>query len=106
GTAWRSVPLPKVYGSWLQSLATVSANDAWAVGSAGNWDAGVPSRGLVEHWDGIRWSVVRPLAPRGSRLSTVSASGPRNVWAAGAYRSKGERFHTARPLLLHWNGTV
>jgi hypothetical protein len=107
GTAWRSVPLPKVYGSDLQSVAAVAANDAWAVGREGNEDAGVPSRGLIEHWDGIRWSVVRPVARSGSALSAVSAAGPRNVWAAGAtYHSRGESRAKARPLLLHWNGTA
>lgn len=107
GKAWRSVPLPTVHGTELQSVATVSANDAWAVGRR-EADQEVHSRGLIEHWDGIRWSVVRHPALRGSTLSTVSAAGPRNVWAAGAtFHSKSDKqaARKERPLLLHWDGS-
>lgn len=106
GQSWRSVPLPKVHGAELQSVATISADDAWAVGWRESEEE-VHSRALIEHWNGRRWSVVRSPFPHGSTLSSVSTSGPRDVWAAGTtFHSKSDKgaVHKARPLLLHWGG--
>jgi hypothetical protein len=106
GRAWRTVPLPR--GDFdLWSVAAVAPDDAWTVGALGN--GSLPrSHSLIEHWNGARWSVVDlPRLPP-SFLYSVSAAGPRSVWAVGAtYRSnRAGRFVSrwTRPLLLHWDG--
>ncbi|MBA3393458.1 MAG: hypothetical protein H0T89_12485 [Deltaproteobacteria bacterium] len=65
------------------AVFAIAANDVWAVGF----------EGLVEHWDGVTWSVV----PSGTTetLAAVWASGPNDVWAVGA-----------NSTVLHWNGTA
>ncbi|HYY35677.1 MAG TPA: hypothetical protein VE867_04815, partial [Candidatus Binatia bacterium] len=40
----------------LYDVATLSASNAWAVGTYGTPQAG--NRTLVEHWSGTGWSVV------------------------------------------------
>src|SRR2546421_12089867 len=55
--SWNIVPSPNsgTYNSHFESVATVSSNDIWAVGSdAGN---GGYYRNLTEHWDGSNWTV-------------------------------------------------
>ncbi len=61
GTAWSIVTSPNPPGSQvpinaLQSVATVSAQDVWAVGYRQN--AKGTLRTLTEHWDGTQWSAV------------------------------------------------
>ena len=53
GTRWRQVPSPNVPvgANQLSGITAISANDIWAVGSAG----GAP---LTMHWNGNAWSVV------------------------------------------------
>src|SRR4029077_3033917 len=55
GTAWSVVVSPNsgtsTTNNSLKGVSVMSANDVWAVGSAG-------SGTLVEHWNGTAWSVV------------------------------------------------
>ena len=107
GRAWRTVPLPS--GDFdLWSVAAVAPDDAWVVGARGN--GYLPrSHALIEHWNGVRWSVIHLPRLAASFLYSVSAAGPRSAWAAGAtYRSnRAGRFVSrwTRPLLLHWDGS-
>jgi hypothetical protein len=88
-------------GSELSDVVAISPNDIWTVGIRSPVDE-VP---LAMHWDGIRWTAYQPPAPRQRQeqdpldypasLSGVSASGPRDVWAAG---------DQAVPYLVHWTG--
>jgi hypothetical protein len=59
GVRWRLVPSPNVAGrdNMLLSVAAVSARDVWAVGASRQYKAG-RSQTLIEHWDGVRWSIV------------------------------------------------
>ena len=58
GRAWKRVPAPggdhltSPEGGYLNGVAAVSADDAWAVG------AGMFNRALIEHWDGAAWTRV------------------------------------------------
>lgn len=90
-------PSPGTYNV-LSDVAAVSATDAWAVGST--IDTGVgPSRTLVLHWDGSRWSQIESPNPGiSSGLSGVTAVSATDVWAVGQYDSEAG-------LLLHWDGT-
>src|SRR5438270_10520144 len=71
---WRVVPSPNRSASYnqLDAVATVSANDVWAVGFYNNSnDAGLT---LTEHWNGSRWSIVASpnLSPYANVLEAVA----------------------------------
>src|SRR5258705_2268609 len=55
---WSVVPGPNPNGnSGLSSVAAVSANDVWAVGTSGSQRSS--GQTVIEHWDGTQWSVVQ-----------------------------------------------
>jgi hypothetical protein len=98
---WKLVPAPSpgsgVFNAFLTSITQITNKDAWAVGT----DNGHP---LIEHWNGVRWSVAAlPKLPGASAsLAGVSARGPSDVWAVGqTLNSQGV---DGRTLALHWNG--
>ena len=105
GSAWRTVPLPRIGAVDLWAVADDGRNDAWAVGARGDGYL-IKSSALIEHWDGARWQAV-PL-PRlpASYLYGVATAGPRSAWAVGAtYGATRATFASrSRPLLLHWDG--
>lgn len=86
----------------LYSVAALSTNDAWAVGTYGN--ANGPALTLIEHWNGSTWSVASSPNPAGSgnsQLLGVTALSPTNAWAVGSYFvTDGAR----RTLIERWNG--
>src|SRR6266702_6325588 len=77
----------------LNGVASISANDVWAVGDTNQ-------QTLTEHWNGPAWSVVAsPNASSNDALIGVAAVSPTDVWAVG-------KVNTATPPLIeHWNGT-
>jgi hypothetical protein len=84
GHTWSVVPTPDPgsNGNLLYAIDAVSSDNVWAVGQQSF--AQGPDQGLVEHWDGRRWSVV-PLPASESALvllDGVTASGGQ-VWVAG-----------------------
>src|SRR5579859_4032672 len=81
---WNIVPGPNGNGnrgSVLRAVATVSATDVWAVG--GGQLGG--SKTLIEHWDGVQWSVVTSPSPglTNTSLDGVAAISVSSVWAVG-----------------------
>jgi hypothetical protein len=80
----------------FKSLAVVSAQDFWAVGTSAG-------QSLIEHRDGGAWSRVpapNPVATGGSVvLQAVSAASAADVWAVGE-NSDG------KTVIVHWNGTA
>jgi hypothetical protein len=102
GSAWKAQRSPNPGGSnsenSLAGVAAASPADAWAVGDYFGRRA---DRTLVEHWNGIAWTVQRtPNAGRSTTenvLSGVAATSPTNVWAVG-HRSKRV---LNRTLVLH-----
>ncbi len=86
-----SSPSPGV----LNAVASVSANDVWAVGTNN-------SQTLTEHWNGTAWSVVPSADVRSGAsdaLLGVAAIASNDVWAVGKVNT------TTPPLIEHWNGT-
>lgn len=84
-----SSPSPGV----LNAVASVSANDVWAVGTNN-------SQTLTQHWNGTAWSVVpSPNARSSDKLNGVAAITTSDVWAVGSVNN------TTPPLIIHWNGT-
>ncbi len=81
----------------LDSIAALSASDAWAVG----WASGRGASPLIEHWNGRAWSVV-PAPGRGDKsfLNSVTAHSAEDVWAVGEFFKGADR----KTLIEHWDG--
>ena len=99
---WNVVPSPngnESRGSALRAVATVSATDVWAVG--GGQLGG--SKTLIEHWDGVQWSVVTSPNPGSNYdiLDGVTAVSASDVWAVGYDGNTGG---VAQTLTEHWDG--
>ncbi len=103
GLSWYVVPSDNAsFDDSLTSVAPLSSNDAWAVGST---DLGAKYYNtLIEHWDGTAWSIVpspNPYQADINVLTSVSAISSSDVWAVGYY-------HTGLPASLalteHWDG--
>lgn len=76
-------PDPEDGGSLLLGVAAVSADDAWAVGGAG--DPVAPTSTLTVRWNGAEWDVVSsPNAGSvANRFDAVDALSPDAAWAVG-----------------------
>jgi hypothetical protein len=97
GTGWSAVPAAtdSSSGDILSGVAAVSATDAWAVGSHFDATIGGPA-GLIEHWDGNKWSIV-PSPTSASNLTSVAAISSSDIWAAG-------QTSAGQPVFEHWDG--
>jgi putative cell wall-binding protein len=101
-TGWSTVATPAVAPSGrelLQDVTAIADDDVWAVGwqqaTSDDWLAP-----LTEHWNGSTWTRVaspNPGAGTHSQLTKVDASGPSDVWAAGAADVGWTQ---------HWNGSA
>jgi hypothetical protein len=104
GSFWSVVssPNPGTNSNGLSSIAVVSANNIWAVGSY--YNSGVLYRTLIEHWDGSKWSVVPSANPShsGEGLDGIAALAPNNIWAVGFVSTSTLGNQT---LIEHWDGT-
>ncbi|MHB8600677.1 MAG: hypothetical protein ACYDER_28210 [Ktedonobacteraceae bacterium] len=96
---WTIVPSPNAtdYQNELSAVAAISATDVWAVGDSESLRGPVVT--LIEHWDGMRWTVVPSPNPTTSfdALSGVAAVSASDVWAVG--------WDNTGPLIDHWDGT-
>jgi len=110
GRNWSVVQSPNLgKGDALRGVSAISANDVWTVGfNAGSSDTS--TQVLIEHWNGVRWSLVTSPGPGESGgLSGVSAISANDVWAVGytsvLQRTAGGKSNTVwKPLIEHWNG--
>ena len=97
-----NVPTPGPSGAYLRGVAGVSGTDVWA---AGYWitTSGL-SNTLIEHYDGISWTIVPSPNPPSSAsyLGTVAAVATNDVWVAGHYLDNSGVYRT---LVEHWDGT-
>jgi hypothetical protein len=107
GTAWSIVPSPNpatpspVNGvrQTLNGVVAISPTDAWAVGNTVDTVTGSfqPDRPIAFHWNGTAWSTTTLPSGKGL-LTSVTASSPTSVWAAGSVG--------ATTVAVHWNGTA
>jgi hypothetical protein len=89
----------------LQGVATISTTNVWAVGYSGNVSA-VADRGLIEHWNGISWTIVPSAQPYTTQdLYAVAATSASDVWAVGQYTNYNPLSQYGG-LIEHWNGHV
>jgi hypothetical protein len=97
--AWSVVSSPNVgTQSELHAVASISANDVWAVGQGSN---ATSFQTLTEHWNGTAWSVVPSPNPASNDvLSGVAAVSTNDVWAVGKVNT------SSPPVIEHWNGSL
>jgi hypothetical protein len=106
GSAWRIVPSPNVPNdtiSQLHAVSGASANDVWAVGFS--HDGTLPSRTLIQHWDGSQWRIEPSPSPDDqlNALLGVAALSANDAWAVG-YRSGTQTESPIDTLIVHWDG--
>ena len=117
GTAWAVVASadtpPQRAGATvsdsLTAVTAVSPTNVWAVGFATDTVNGsfLPYRTVVEHWDGVRWSLVSAPSPfNHPQLTGVSAVNAGDVWAVGSgWNDVATGVPVAKPVFLHFDGT-
>ncbi len=109
GKQWAQVRSPDAGtgDNFLNGVAALAENDAWAVGYFSATDD--LQQALILHWDGAQWSQASvPAFASGigngnSKLNAVSGSAPDDVWAVGTLgvkQTSGGQF----TLILHWDG--
>src|SRR5215472_12085739 len=110
GERWRVVPCPSPGGigkptrSLLDAVAIDAPDDAWAVGQWSPIEHVAPSHGLIEHWNGAKWTVVPDPRQGGytTVLTAVAAISPSEAWAIGFASTAGGRRVT---VFMGWDGT-
>jgi hypothetical protein len=111
GTTWTRVPVPQPVGQQvtLSGVDDLSPSNAWAVGRSVP-ASGLNARTLIEHWNGISWSIVPSPNPATGIsgdtdvLTAVGGAGPNDLWAAGW--DTDETTQTIFLLFEHWNGAT
>jgi hypothetical protein len=85
----------------LLDISGVSGRDLWAVGTVRD----LHPRMLIEHFDGVRWTVVPGpvLDSPYVALGAVRAIGPGDVWAVGSYLGAEG---TDQPLAVRFDGSA
>ncbi|HEY4257767.1 MAG TPA: hypothetical protein VGM66_11185 [Candidatus Udaeobacter sp.] len=84
GTNWTIVPSPSASTNFdvLNGVAAISSDDVSAVG--GYTTTAGPLNPLIEHWDGVSWTVFpSPTGQPDSELTAVAAVSSTDVWSAG-----------------------
>jgi hypothetical protein len=104
GSAWNQVKGATTPGApTITSLAAVASNDVWAVGVSHQAGRHGKSLQLIEHWDGMSWSLVAtPPASQGTagELTSVAAVSTNDVWAVGFLT-----LPNGSAGIEHWDGT-
>ncbi|MFL6076206.1 MAG: hypothetical protein ACJ73S_22675 [Mycobacteriales bacterium] len=109
GRSWSVVPSPNAtVRNVLNGVVATGPNDVWAVGDTiDTTGTNLPDRTLVEHWNGVAWSIVRsPNALVEDALAGVTAVSPTDMWAVGTAVDRTGNVPLARTLTLHWDGAA
>ena len=101
GMSWTQVPSNSgAADAELQSVATASGHDAWAVGMTNPSTCSPRCGTMILHWNGTAWSRVPSPNPPARYLNTlvgVVAIGRHDAWAVGTTDFDNT-------LITHWNG--
>lgn len=107
GTTWRNIPSPSLNGgnNVLSAVAATSLRNAWAVGSFAPDGGGHLIQTLIEHWNGVRWSMVTSPNPGTSSnyLNGIASVSATNIWAVGEDTNIASQYSAS--MTLHWDGT-
>src|SRR6266702_1246885 len=102
--AWTVVSSPNPgAGNGLFGVASISANDVWAVGNFSN--IGSLEQTLTLHWNGKKWSHIKSpnVSSQDSELNGVAAVSATDIWAVGAFFNTTN--NVTQTLIEQWNGT-
>ncbi|TMC48506.1 MAG: hypothetical protein E6J20_18820 [Chloroflexi bacterium] len=98
GTTWSLLTTPYPAGEQfggLRGVACAAVDDCWAVG----WVYLGDYQALVEHWDGVTWTISASLPQ--VQLSAVTCVATAACWAAGGTEpSTG----LTQPFVARWDG--
>jgi hypothetical protein len=118
GSKWSLVSAPAPGGTAagdinnLNDVACTSAISCWAVGDYGIQGMSVNPEVLFNqtlHWDGKKWTFVKPPNPAGNStgdanaLDSVRCTAPTDCWAGGTAGTLTKSFKL-RNQMLHWTG--
>jgi hypothetical protein len=95
---WSIVVSPNIGAAdVLRDVACTSESDCWAVGYYYN---GTVYQTLIEHWNGIAWSVwTSPNTPKlNNYLNAVACAGASKCWAVGS--------DSKQTLIEEWDGVL
>jgi plastocyanin len=106
GGAWSILASPNVGSSdnFLLAVKAISTTDVWAVG---HYDDGTGlHQTLIEHWDGVAWSVVASpnQGTSSNYLLGIDGSSASDLWAVGYSYDTGANQLTT--LILHYDGSA
>jgi hypothetical protein len=107
GARWTIVPSPNPAAgvhttNALGAVVALTPKNAWAFGFYEKTTTSF--RTLIEHWDGVSWSVVPSpnSGPGENALLGATARSGTDIWAVGYHNDPGHR----RTLTEHWNGAT
>ena len=92
GKAWSITPAPNLNGgpdaqNELTGVSATGADNVWASGFADNVNDENLADPFVLHWNGKAWTLTKVPNPNaskeGSRLNSIRALSPKDVWAVG-----------------------
>lgn len=92
GTRWTIVASPNattIQANFLYGVTCVATADCWAVGYIYT-NSGTTFQTLIEHWDGISWSIVESpntLPTQSNVLYGVTCVSATDCWAVGSYNN-------------------
>ncbi len=104
GTRWALSPSPNPPGkinARFWDVSCTSDTDCFAVGT---YATKLWGRTLIEHWDGLKWSIKGSPNPPGrviAELNRISCTAGAGCIAVGDYSTKS----WGRTLVERWNGT-
>jgi hypothetical protein len=87
GSSWTTYSFAPSPLATMYAVTVVSSSNVWAVGTYAI--AGIGNATLVEHWDGIAWSLIPSPSPStfDSELFAVSSWSATDIWAVGRQQS-------------------
>jgi hypothetical protein len=90
----------------LIAVDALSPTDVWALGTVRPSQEDGQPKGVVEHFDGRGWSIVRTAKGRGlTPLRAISAVSPSDIWAVGQKKPSTAENREQPALIEHWNGS-
>jgi hypothetical protein len=105
GTSWSLVssPDPGTIADYLYDVEAISSNDVWAVGYQTSTSTPDQSQALIEHYDGVAWTVAP--APAGWHFASgIAAVSSNDIWLTGS--ATGSAVQVRNTAIAHWDGSA
>jgi hypothetical protein len=107
---WQEQPHPDIADRQeiLENIVAITPQDVWAVGRHWGFIGSILEFStLIEHWDGLNWSLVASRNVEGTLsnyLQGVASRSATEVWAVGW--SMGIGIQTQKTLVERWDGSA